>query len=145
MILVLKVKVLKKEKCYLISKYVKELQMYLKTIDKNINRSIENKRNTLYVIYYIRIKGIFRWFENNIMYPIKNKIKKNNRVKREIAGGIMKKIIMILLLIIGSIGIGKDLNQYESKRVFDKIIEVALTGDYENIKMIKKWQMLWKS
>ena len=60
MILVLKVKVLKKEKCYLISEYVKELQMYLKSIDKNINRSIENKRNTLYVIYYIRIKGIFR-------------------------------------------------------------------------------------
>ena len=46
----------------------------------------------------------------------------------------MKKIIVILLLIIGSIGIGKDLNQYESKRVFDKIIEVALTGDYEKYK-----------
>ena len=46
----------------------------------------------------------------------------------------MKIIIVILLLIIGSIGIGKDLNQYESKRVFDKIIEVALTGDYEKYK-----------
>ena len=46
----------------------------------------------------------------------------------------MKKIIVILLLIMGSLGIGKDLNQYESKRVFDKIIEVALTGDYEKYK-----------
>ena len=46
----------------------------------------------------------------------------------------MKKIIAILLLVIGSIGIGKDLDQYESKRVFDKIIEVALTGDYEKYK-----------
>ena len=50
----------------------------------------------------------------------------------------MKKIIVILLLIIGSIGIGKDLNQYESKRVFDKIIEVALTGDYEKYKNDKE-------
>ena len=46
----------------------------------------------------------------------------------------MKKIIAILLLVIGSIGIGKDLDRYESKRVFDKIIEVALTGDYEKYK-----------
>ena len=46
----------------------------------------------------------------------------------------MKKIIVILLLIIGGIGIGKDLDQYESKRVFDKIIEVSLTGDYEKYK-----------
>ena len=50
----------------------------------------------------------------------------------------MKKIIAILLLVIGSIGIGKDLNQYESKRVFDKIIEVALTGDYEKYKNDKE-------
>ena len=50
----------------------------------------------------------------------------------------MKKIIAILLLIIGSIGIGKDLDQYESKRVFDKIIEVALTGDYEKYKNDKE-------
>ncbi len=46
----------------------------------------------------------------------------------------MKKIIVILLLIIGGIGIGKNLDQYESKRVFDKIIEVSLTGDYEKYK-----------
>lgn len=50
----------------------------------------------------------------------------------------MKKIIAILLLVIGSIGIGKDLDQYESKRVFDKIIEVALTGDYEKYKNDKE-------
>ena len=50
----------------------------------------------------------------------------------------MKKIIAILLLIIGSIGIGKDLERYESKRVFDKIIEVALTGDYEKYKNDKE-------
>ena len=50
----------------------------------------------------------------------------------------MKKIIEILLLVIGSIGIGKDLDQYESKRVFDKIIEVALTGDYEKYKNDKE-------
>ena len=50
----------------------------------------------------------------------------------------MKKIIAILLLVIGSIGIGKDLDQYESKRVFDKIIEVALTGDYEKYKYDKE-------
>lgn len=50
----------------------------------------------------------------------------------------MKKIIAILLLIIGSIGIGKDLDRYESKRVFDKIIEVALTGDYEKYKNDKE-------
>ena len=50
----------------------------------------------------------------------------------------MKKIIAILLLVIGSIGIGKDLNQYESKRVFDKIIEVALAGDYEKYKNDKE-------
>ena len=50
----------------------------------------------------------------------------------------MKKIIAILLLVIGSIGIGKDLHQYESKRVFDKIIEVALTGDYEKYKNDKE-------
>ena len=50
----------------------------------------------------------------------------------------MKKIIAILLLVIGSIGIGKDLNQYESKRVFDKIIEAALTGDYEKYKNDKE-------
>lgn len=50
----------------------------------------------------------------------------------------MKKIITILLLIIGSVGIGKDLDQYESKRVFDKIIEVALTGDYEKYKNDKE-------
>ena len=43
-----------------------------------------------------------------------------------------------LLLVIGSIGIGKDLDQYESKRVFDKIIEVALTGDYEKYKNDKE-------
>ena len=50
----------------------------------------------------------------------------------------MKKIIAILLLVIGSIGIGKNLDQYESKRVFDKIIEVALTGDYEKYKNDKE-------
>ena len=50
----------------------------------------------------------------------------------------MKKIIAILLLVIGSIGIGKDLDRYESKRVFDKIIEVALTGDYEKYKNDKE-------
>ena len=50
----------------------------------------------------------------------------------------MKKIIVILLLIIGGIGIGKDLDQYESKRVFDKIIEVSLTGDYEKYKNDKE-------
>ena len=50
----------------------------------------------------------------------------------------MKKIIAILLLVIGSIAIGKDLDQYESKRVFDKIIEVALTGDYEKYKNDKE-------
>ena len=50
----------------------------------------------------------------------------------------MKKIIAILLLVIGSIGIGKDLDRYESKRVFDKIIEVALTGDYEKYKYDKE-------
>ncbi|WP_435310095.1 hypothetical protein [Sebaldella termitidis] len=50
----------------------------------------------------------------------------------------MKKIITILLLIIGSVGIGKDLDQYESKRVFDKIIEAALTGDYEKYKNDKE-------
>ena len=50
----------------------------------------------------------------------------------------MKKIIAILLLIIGGIGIGKDLDQYESKRVFDKIIEVSLTGDYEKYKNDKE-------
>ena len=54
------------------------------------------------------------------------------------SGGKMKKIIAILLLVIGSIGIGKDLDRYESKRVFDKIIEVALTGDYEKYKNDKE-------
>jgi hypothetical protein len=50
----------------------------------------------------------------------------------------MKKIIIILLLIIGNIGIGKDLDRYDSKRVFDKIIETALTGDYEKYKNDKE-------
>ena len=50
----------------------------------------------------------------------------------------MKKIIIFLLLITGSIGIGKDLTRYESKRVFDKIIEVILTGNYEEYKNDKE-------
>ncbi len=53
---------------------------------------------------------------------------------RLFTGGIMKKIIVILLLITTSIGIGNNLDQYESKRVFDKIIEVILTGNYEKYK-----------
>lgn len=53
---------------------------------------------------------------------------------RLFTGGIMKKIIVILLLITASIGIGNNLDQYESKRVFDKIIEVILTGNYEKYK-----------
>lgn len=50
----------------------------------------------------------------------------------------MKKIIVFLLLITCYIGTGKSLDQYESKRVFDKLTEVILTGDYEKYKNDKE-------
>ena len=42
----------------------------------------------------------------------------------------MKKILFLLLLI-GGIGIGKNLDQYESKRVFDKMVDSVVNGNYE--------------
>ena len=46
----------------------------------------------------------------------------------------MKKLILMLLVILGSLNFGENLDRYESKRVFDKIIEIMLTGDYNKYK-----------
>ena len=43
----------------------------------------------------------------------------------------MKKIIVILLVMLITFGCSKDLDKYESKRVFDKEMECIMTGNYE--------------
>ena len=50
----------------------------------------------------------------------------------------MKKIILMLLVILTTFGFSKDLNKYESKRVFDKEIEYMITGNYEKYKNDKE-------
>lgn len=42
----------------------------------------------------------------------------------------MKKILLFLLLLIGSISLSNDLNKYTSKRVFDKTMDFILKGNY---------------
>ena len=41
----------------------------------------------------------------------------------------MKKVILLLTLIIGIIGFGKNLDSYASKRVFDGVMDVVLYGN----------------
>ena len=42
----------------------------------------------------------------------------------------MKKIILVLLVLLMSFSYGKNLNEYESKRVFDKTMDYIITGNY---------------
>ena len=44
---------------------------------------------------------------------------------------VMKKLIFVLFILLMSFGYGKNLDKYESKRVFAKDMEMFLTGDYE--------------
>jgi hypothetical protein len=44
---------------------------------------------------------------------------------------MMKKVFFMLFILLMSFGYGENLDNYESKRVFDKDIEMFLTGDYE--------------
>ena len=46
----------------------------------------------------------------------------------------MKKIILGMLIILTSLSFSNNLDKYESKRVFDKNIEVLLTGNYDKYK-----------
>lgn len=46
----------------------------------------------------------------------------------------MKRIILILFIILASFNFSKTLDEHESKRVFDKSIEIFLKGDYEKYK-----------
>ena len=50
----------------------------------------------------------------------------------------MKKIIVIFLVILTTFGFSKDLDTYESKRVFDKEMEYMITGNYEKYKNDKE-------
>ena len=50
----------------------------------------------------------------------------------------MKKIIVIFLVILTTFGFSKDLDKYESKRVFDKEMEYMITGNYEKYKNDKE-------
>ncbi len=42
----------------------------------------------------------------------------------------MKKVFLVLFLLLMNFGYSKNLDNYESKRVFDKDTEMFLTGDY---------------
>ena len=46
----------------------------------------------------------------------------------------MKKIILGMLIILTSLSFSNNLDKYQSKRVFDKNIEVLLTGNYDKYK-----------
>ena len=43
----------------------------------------------------------------------------------------MKKVIFILVVIFGCLSFSKNLDKYESKRVFDKNMDILLTGDLD--------------
>ena len=42
----------------------------------------------------------------------------------------MKKIILLLIIILSCLGFSENLDKYESKRVFDKNIDMLVTGDW---------------
>ena len=44
---------------------------------------------------------------------------------------MMKKIFLVLFILLMSFGYGKNFNEYESKRLFDKLMESLLTGDFD--------------
>ena len=43
----------------------------------------------------------------------------------------MKKLLLLLFIMLGVISFSKNLNNYESKRIFDKLMKTILYGDYE--------------
>ena len=43
----------------------------------------------------------------------------------------MKKLLVLLFIMLGVISFSKNLNDYESKRIFDKLMKTILYGDYE--------------
>lgn len=76
------------------------------------------------MIFIFRIRNILK---KNILSKNKFNITKNT-------GGIMKKFILSLLILLTSLSFSKNLNKYESKRVFDKTIDYILTGNYTKYK-----------
>lgn len=46
----------------------------------------------------------------------------------------MKKIILVLLIILTSLSFSKNLDKYESKRVFDKMMDILIKGNYQKYK-----------
>ena len=50
----------------------------------------------------------------------------------------MKKIFLVLFLLLMSFGYGNNLNKYESKRVFDKFMDMMITANYEKYKNDKE-------
>ena len=50
----------------------------------------------------------------------------------------MKKIFLLLFLLLMSFGYGKNLDKYESKRVFDKVMDLMITANYEKYKNDKE-------
>ena len=57
---------------------------------------------------------------------------------------MMKKIFLVLFLLLMSFGYGKNLDNYESKRVFEKFINYLMTGDCEKYKNDKDMIKLLK-
>jgi hypothetical protein len=43
----------------------------------------------------------------------------------------MKRIILVLLVLLMSFGYSENLNKYESKRVFDKLMDALMYGDFD--------------
>ena len=46
----------------------------------------------------------------------------------------MRKIFLFLLIISSTISFSKNINEYESKKIFDKIMDLYKNGDYEKFK-----------
>lgn len=56
----------------------------------------------------------------------------------------MRKILVVLLIIITSLSFSNNLDKYESKRVFDKYIDVLLNGNYEKYKNDPEMRRIFK-
>ena len=75
--------------------------------------------------------GVDVWKVVNIITI--NRSKENNLIKfiKEV---IMRRIFFILFIVLMSFGYSENLDKYESKRVFDKTIDLLLTGNLEKYK-----------
>ena len=57
----------------------------------------------------------------------------------EYIGRDMKKIILILLILLTSVNFSAELDKYESKKTFDKLVEWYINGDNEDDVEVKNY------